>query len=38
MFSFGSLATVMVFFTVPIVFFILILAVAKRYRRWGRTT
>ena len=35
MFSFGSLATVMVFFTVPIVFFILILAVAKRYKKVG---
>ena len=35
MFGFGTLVTVLVFFIVPIVFFILILAVAKRYRKVG---
>jgi flotillin len=35
MFALGSFMTVIVFITVPIVFFILILAVAKRYRKVG---
>src|SRR5436309_1622188 len=35
MFGFNVLVTVLVFFLVPIVFFILILAVAKRYRKVG---
>jgi flotillin len=34
-FSFGSMVTVAALFIVPIVFFILILAVAKRYRKVG---
>ncbi len=35
MFNLGSLGVVAVFFLVPIVFFILILAVAKRYKKVG---
>jgi flotillin len=33
--NFGTIGTLAVFFTVPIVFFILILAVAKRYKKVG---
>jgi flotillin len=35
MFRFGPAVTVLVFITVPIVFFLLILAVAKRYKKVG---